>query len=338
MRVCRCCGSGHYEETLELGYEKNNRLALAKLLTKRVPLHQEAESNTGASRVTVKRSRSGPAPLGLAGWANRGWRLFVTGLSFLTFGLGGLILGVLVFPLCFVLIGNRLKRQWVARQIIGGSFGAFVWMMKSLGVLSYEIRGAGNWHNLQGTLIIANHPSLIDVVFLVSFFPQAECVVKNAVIRNPFMRGTVTAANYVSNSDPEEILANCTQRLNQGSNLILFPEGTRRDQSEPFRFKLGAAAIAVRSQASILPIYIECRPATLRKHEPWYRIPRHRPHWVFEIPPPLKVEELTAGESHPRFATRKLQQALVRYYELRRANYLDTGSSTDGKEAGVKAL
>jgi 1-acyl-sn-glycerol-3-phosphate acyltransferase len=152
------------------------------------------------------------------------------------------------------------------------------------------------------------------------------------------MRGAVSAANYVSNSDPEEIIANCSERLNQGSNLILFPEGTRRDQSEPFKFKLGAAAIAVRSQAAILPIYIECQPATLRKGEAWYHIPRTRPHWVFEIPSPLSVDDLTAGERKRRIATRKLQAALVQHYELRRANDRACNGFADGDDAGSGPL
>lgn len=244
----------------------------------------------------------------------RTWRLFGTALSFAAFGVGGLVLGVLVFPFFFVLVRDKAVRQRLARKLIGGAFAAFVWLMKSLGVLSYEIRGAESMADVRRTLIIANHPSLIDVVFLVSFFPQSECVVKTAVTRNPFMRGTALAANYISNRDPEQMLQDCTSRLREGSSLILFPEGTRRDQDAPLKFKLGAAAIAVRANARILPILIDCNPPTLRKGEPWYHIPRQRPHWTFEIHPPLGIEELVGQTDDQRHATQELQAALLNYY------------------------
>lgn len=278
------------------------------------------QTSTGISGGTAGRLRPRSAFSGIRNWADRSWRLFGTGLSFFTFGVGGLILGAIVFPLCCALIRKPEKRQRFARRIVGGSFSAFVWMMKSLGVLSYETRGLDKLANVSGALIIANHPSLIDVVFLVSFFPQADCIIKRAVVRNPFMRGAVRAANYISNSEPEEILASCTHRLRAGSTLILFPEGTRRDQAEPLRFRLGAAAIAVRSQARIVRAFIRCEPATLRKNEAWYHIPVERPHWAFEFPLPASVEALSGGEQDPRRATRKLQESLLAYYEKSRTH------------------
>ena len=117
------------------------------------------------------------------------WRLFGTGLSFVVFGVAGLFLSIFVFPLLFVFLRNAKKRQLAARRLIGMAFGAFIRMMKGLGALSYEVEGlehAGTGHN---QLIVANHPSLIDVVFLISVFPLADCVIKKAVTKNLFMRG-----------------------------------------------------------------------------------------------------------------------------------------------------
>jgi hypothetical protein len=44
-------------------------------------------------------------------------------------------------------------------------------------------------------MIIANHPSLIDVVFLIGLVRQANCVVKQSLWENPFTRGPVRAPN-----------------------------------------------------------------------------------------------------------------------------------------------
>lgn len=251
----------------------------------------------------------------LGGWLNRTWRLVGTTLSFTVFGVGGLLLGILVFPLFFVFVSDSVKRQKIARSLVGSGFRAFVWMMKSLGVLTYEISGAEHMKDVRRTLIIANHPTLIDVVFLVSFFPQSECVIKRAVTRNPFMGAVVKAANYISNSDPEIMLEECAERLRNGSSLVMFPEGTRRDQRAPPVFRMGAASIAVRAEARIMPIVIDCQPPTLRKNEPWYNIPRTRPHWRFVLRPPMSLGDFVEPMENQRQTVRALQSSLVEFYK-----------------------
>jgi len=251
----------------------------------------------------------------LASKVGRVWRLIGTAICFLIFGLGGVVLSLLVIPLLFALQKNELKRQIISRRCIGGGFSLFIFLMKNLGVLSYEVRHAERLQNNTGTLIIANHPSLIDVVFLISFFPQAECVVKSAVTRNFFMRSTASAANYISNEHLLELLATCTDRLKQGANLVLFPEATRTVPGQPLQFKLGAAAVASRSGATILPIVIQCAPTTLTKGEPWYHIPRTRPHWVLEVLPPFRPPHLPEENVNSRQGIRELSQQLEELFE-----------------------
>ena len=71
--------------------------------------------------------------------------------------------------------------------------------MRGVGVLTYEFEGAERLGR-PGQIIVANHPSLIDVVFLLGFTPQATCIVKEALFQNPFTRWPVAAAGFVSNS------------------------------------------------------------------------------------------------------------------------------------------
>ena len=242
---------------------------------------------------------------------NRAWRLFGTALSFSVFGLAGLIIGLLLFPIMFVVLRDTRARQVAARKLIGAAFGAFVWMMKSLGVLSYRILGAENIVPGRSQLIIANHPTLIDVVFLISLFPQTECVIKEAVTKNPFMVSTVTAANYISNRELQDLLDSCVARLQSGASLLLFPEGTRSVKGQPLDFKLGAAEVAIRADAEILPIIIECVPWILAKHDPWYTIPPDRPHFSIQIMPPVSLEQLVSGDQSERQTRHVLNEAFL---------------------------
>jgi 1-acyl-sn-glycerol-3-phosphate acyltransferase len=232
-------------------------------------------------------------------------------LGFSVFGLAGLIIGFVLFPLMFLFIRDAHVRHIKARRLIGAAFGAFVWLLSSLRVLTYEIQGTENIVPGRSQLIIANHPTLIDVVFLISMFPQADCVIKKAVTRNPFMRSTVAAANYISNSEPEDLLDSCVGRLESGGSLLLFPEGTRSISGHELEFKLGAAAVAARASAEILPIVITCEPGFLGKKDPWHKVPRGRPHFIIRILPATTSAQLVPGENDQRNLRRSLNDALL---------------------------
>ena len=242
------------------------------------------------------------------------WRLFGTALSFAMFGIGGLFFGLVLFPLMFVFIRNRDARRTTARRIIGSGFGAFWWFMKALSVLEYRIDGREYIDDRRRQLIIANHPTLIDVVILISLFPQANCVIKEAVTKNPFMRSTVRAADYISNSAPEDLLENCVDYLGDGRSLLLFPEGTRTRPNEPVEFKPGAAAVAARTGAEILPVVIACEPLFLSKQLPWYYVPREVPKFTIRILRPRNLNELVRAGADERSYRHELNDGLLRLF------------------------
>ena len=242
---------------------------------------------------------------------NRAWRLFSTAVSFSVFGLAGLLIGLLLFPLMFLFVRDSRQRQLTARKLISAAFGAFVRMMRNMGVLSFRIQGEEYITSGDGRLIIANHPTLLDVVFLISLFSQTDCVIKKAVTKNPFMASTVGAANYISNSEPEQLLDSCVARLQSGASLLLFPEGTRSVKGQPFDLKLGAAEIALRAGAEILPVVIECTPLFLSKAEPWYTVPRIKPQFTIRIMAPIPLEQLVSDDFDQRHARHVLNEAFL---------------------------
>src|SRR5660397_6197 len=100
------------------------------------------------------------------------WRVAATGTSFAFFGIGGLLLSILAFPP--LAIFSKTKRQHYARWIIHKSFGLFMWLIEKLGIMRLEIIGKEKLRQTKGKLIIANHPTLIDVVALISLIPDAN--------------------------------------------------------------------------------------------------------------------------------------------------------------------
>jgi len=242
------------------------------------------------------------------------WRLTGTGFSFATFGLGGFLLGMTLFPVIHLVSRGRRVAELRCQYGVHLSFRAFVWLMNSLGVLSYEITGREKLARPGVNLIVANHPSLIDVVFIVSLLPQAFCVVKKAAWSNPFMAGIMWATGYIPNDDPDTLIANCVRSLEEGKRLVVFPEGTRTVPGLPMKLKRGAASIIVCSKQPFLPIRISCQPTTLTKAEKWYQIPETRVHFRIEISDGIDVSgDLIDGErlsKANRRVSRVLQEVL----------------------------
>ena len=243
------------------------------------------------------------------------WRLFVTGFCFAMFGLAGLVLGLTVFPVLALLPGGSRRHGRRARSVLQYAMRTFVWLMTGMGGMTYEYRGAEKLGR-PGQLIVANHPSLIDVIFLIGFTPAAVCVVKAAMWRNPFTRLPVTAAGYVSNATTATMIEGAAEALAAGESVIMFPEGTRTTPGEAMRFHRGAASVAIRAAQVVTPVYIRCEPtAGLVKGLPWYRIPDRRVHLTLEVGEDIDVAPFRSAGQQPPAASRAFNDHLLRTFE-----------------------
>lgn len=240
------------------------------------------------------------------------WRVFATGLSFSVFGIGGLILTLIFFPLLNLLPGPRQKKILRARWLIYKSFSAFIHMMAALGIMTYEVKGLERL-NRPGLLILANHPTLIDVVLLISLIKNANCIVKDALFRNPFTWGPIYGSNYISNANGETLFEECVNTLKSGSALVIFPEGTRSVPDEELKLQRGAANLAIRGERDITPVAITCRPSTLTKGQKWYQIPNRPFHITLHIAEDIAIKSFTE-QFTPSLAARKLTAQLKLFF------------------------
>jgi 1-acyl-sn-glycerol-3-phosphate acyltransferase len=240
------------------------------------------------------------------------WRLLATALSFALFGVGGLCLRLVILPLANCLPGSALSHRLRARRLVSRLFWLLVRFMARTGVLTYEIEGADRLGR-PGQMIIANHPSLIDVVFLIGLVRDANCVVKQSLWQNPFTRGAVRSTDYISNDGSMDMLDAAAVALQEGQTLIIFPEGTRTQPGQAPAFHRGAAAIALRGAKLVTPVTIQVSPSTLTKAEPWYRIPQRRVHFSLRVGADIDPQAFAALGPAP-VASRKLNDYLHHYF------------------------
>jgi 1-acyl-sn-glycerol-3-phosphate acyltransferase len=243
---------------------------------------------------------------------SQGWRWCGTAFSFFIFGLGGVLIPVFVVPILYIIPGGKARREQRAQKVIHYAFRYYIEVMRGLGVLSYQVT---NIQKLQGAkLILANHPSLIDVIFLIALVPNANCVVKNKLTRNFFTRGPIKAAGYIANNDPEEVIKAAKDAFDKGHALILFPEGTRSTPLQPLQLKRGAANVAIRAQADITPVVISCHPTTLTKSDRWYQVPAKKVHFQIHVKDITKIDPYIKSSTIPSKQARLLTGDLETYF------------------------
>lgn len=222
---------------------------------------------------------------------NKMWRVAATGFAFVLFGLGGLSLGLFLGADLLLVRARPATKIRVVRRVISLLCAWYIRTLRCLGLLTYHCEGfAGlDW---RGKLIVANHPTLLDAVFLMALVPNATFVAKASMTRHAMVGAAARLAGYIANDqEGVQLLDRAKEALQQGQALVIFPEGTRTGDAAP-KFKRGAANIAIATGCTIIPIHISCDPPTLRKNQKWYDVPPRKPHFVISVLPEIRLHQV----------------------------------------------
>ena len=127
------------------------------------------------------------------------WRVFGKVLSFGVFGLGAPVLFLLVFPLMRICIHPAERYMFCARWFISKVMQSFVLFMSVIQVVSLSVDDKLSYANLKSKIVIANHPSILDVVFLIALIPNANCIVRSTLTHT--IIGGVIKTLYIPNDE-----------------------------------------------------------------------------------------------------------------------------------------
>lgn len=202
----------------------------------------------------------------------RSLRVVFAIVAFAIFFSGSLLLGLVVFPLLFLLaLGNWEKHKDRCTRICAFGYGTFLYGLKFWGLIDYD-KLPPLPAELEGKtfVVVANHPSLIDVCFLLNRYPQTTTMVKAQWSRFVFFGPVLKSLHYLPDSLPDDdpftgTLERMTEHVKEGHSLIAFPEGTRSETNRLHRFKRGAFEVAVRAGVPILPVVITVDPPVLQR-------------------------------------------------------------------------
>ncbi|WP_175748524.1 lysophospholipid acyltransferase family protein [Burkholderia pyrrocinia] len=235
-----------------------------------------------------------------------GWRLFATGASLAFFVLCGSVFSLVAITAA-ALWPHRRSRQRVVTFVIHYFFRLLVALLQRIGVMRLEVSGVSRLVEDGPAIVVANHPTWLDVMVLLSLTPKACCVVKRGHWGNPCFWGIVRAAEYVSNADAVELVESGARQLAAGYTMIIFPEGTRSPGGDRLHaFSRGFAHMALQSRVRILPVLIDCDPPVFTKTLRWYHVPSRAFRMRIDVLDPMNTDGLTDGAVAPSIAARTI--------------------------------
>jgi 1-acyl-sn-glycerol-3-phosphate acyltransferase len=193
-------------------------------------------------------------------------------VSWLLFAAVGIALNIVCMPL---LIGGRRARRGAAvRTTIRWLFSAWCKWLHAARLIYVNFHGFDR-AALEGPAVyVANHPGLLDATFILSQLPDAICIFKPAIIRNPALGPAAIMAGYACGSNGVDLIRDVAARLAAGRSLLIFPEGTRTAADVKLNpFRPGFAVIAARAHVPVRLILIRAPRDLVPKGWSWWRAP-----------------------------------------------------------------
>jgi 1-acyl-sn-glycerol-3-phosphate acyltransferase len=213
----------------------------------------------------------------------RGWDVIAAGLrtlyeyvalyiSLAVFGVGGVFFSLIAAALYLFLprrIGARL-----GRLLITCIFWPYLVFIESTGLFKCDISALDALSDDGSLVIVPNHPGLIDVVLVGSRLTNIVCIMKKDIQENIIFGGCARLAGYIRNDSTGNMIRAAVAELKQGSQLLIFPEGTRTVMHPVNKFTGAFALVARRAGVPVQTVFIEYTSPFLGKGWPLWKKPQ----------------------------------------------------------------
>lgn len=176
------------------------------------------------------------------------WALFVFASTMMLF---------LWFYLFCFLIPDPLKTRY-HRRISQLWMGLFLF----LSGCSFSVKGKHVFKGLDNAIVVCNHNSLIDIPVSTPFLPRAnKTIAKKSFIYVPLFGWIYQFATVIvdrkDHNSRKKSFDKMVEVLNNGLDMLIYPEGTRNRTSAPLKsFYDGAFKLSIETQKPIIPVVL----------------------------------------------------------------------------------
>jgi len=261
-------------------------------------------------------------------WLHRLYEYFA-----LWFGLGLLGAISLTWTLLAVPLYYVLPKRWavpLGRWANTIGFRVYLGALALIGACRFDLGTLDSLRD-EGPLIVApNHPCLLDALMVISRLPNMTCIMKVDIVDNVFLGAGARLAGYIRNDAQLSMIKQSVAELKSGSQLLIFPEGTRTTRWPVSACKGTAALISIRARVPIQTVFIETDSAYLSKGWPLFRRP----------PMPITYRIRLGRRFDPPEKTGTFPEELERYFidELRNAPHFLPPDAPQVVESGSRRL
>ena len=221
-------------------------------------------------------------------------RIILVGFLFSWFGLICMLGNLWFVPIVLLRLTRVQFFENLSRDMVYLAWKFFIFSTEFLGYLKYEFEDYEKLKNNQQKVIIANHPSLLDVVFILSKIRRINCVVKSELAKNIFLSPAIKASNYIVNTGNMNLLERALEALKKDNGLLIFPEGTRT--KDRINFHKAPFYIAIHGAKALIPIFIYMNPKSLQKGVKWYKTPKVTIQYRIKIAQEIKIGEYLSNK------------------------------------------
>ncbi|MDP1579878.1 MAG: lysophospholipid acyltransferase family protein [Candidatus Didemnitutus sp.] len=208
--------------------------------------------------------------------------------TLLLFAAGGFGLCVLSVLAGWLPATERTERFF--QSLIHRHLTFFHWWCALTQLVLVRYHGFADWPR-GGLVLAANHVSLIDITCLLACLPEALCIFKPAIGRNPVLGAAARRAGYLCSDGGHELVRLAAAKVAAGHQLVIFPEGTRTPPDKSLLpFKPGFVLIARRARKPIQLVRITTDSDLLTKGAPWWRLPRYPAHVDVTVGPLISTD------------------------------------------------
>jgi 1-acyl-sn-glycerol-3-phosphate acyltransferase len=252
------------------------------------------------------------------------WILFMDIIKSLIVWLVGICYMVILFPLTFII--------WLLVLPFDRERVVIHWLLVYQGLILsrlipiWKIKIEGREKVVRGTtyIIISNHQSIIDVLFINCLRYKFKWISKIENIKIPVLGWYLRMAGYITvnrgNEESKvEMLEKSYKCLKRGISIMIFPEGTRSPDKEIGFFKRGAFQLAIQADVPILPVLIDGTGSILPKHGLIFGSGYHINIRVLD-----PIQPASFATDNPEDLAIKLSSLMTRELKELRARHLST--------------
>ena len=213
--------------------------------------------------------------------------------------LGWSCIAFVIRPLLATSQRRRVGRKWMQRM-----FHFYLSALRLFAVVEVDNSALLALRTERSLILAPNHPSMMDVLLVISRLDNVGCIMKAELWDNVFLGAGARLAGFIRNDSARTMIRLAVRDLERGSQLLIFPEATRTVRSPVNRLSAGYALIAKKANAPIQTILIETDSPYLRKGWPLFRRP----------PMPIRFRLRLGKRFQPRDDVNALIADMERYY------------------------